>query len=60
MNDIPKNLNGYYLKKESKCERLQLLIRPILKKALVEEAKSQNKSINALINDVLESYLGIY
>ena len=51
---VPK---GYRLVKESKSARLQTLTRPAVAKAISAEAKKQKKSINSLVNDVLEEYL---
>lgn len=51
---IPK---GYKLVKESKSERMQLLVRPLVKKALKETAAAQGVSTNDLINTIFEEYL---
>lgn len=45
-------VNPLYI--ETKSERLQLLVTPSLKKALKEKAKSQSRSVNDLINSILE------
>lgn len=48
-------VNPLYI--ETKSERLQLLIQPSLKKALKEEAKRQSRSVNDLVNTILEEAL---
>ncbi len=48
---------GYKLVKESKSERLQLLIRPTTKKRLKVEAIAQGVSVNDLVSTILEEYL---
>lgn len=48
---------GYKLVKESKSERLQLLIRPTTKKRLKVEAIAQGVSVNDLVSTILEDYL---
>ena len=53
--DIPK---GYRLVKEYKTERMQLLVRPTLKEAIKKEAQAQGLSMNDLINNIFEEYLG--
>lgn len=47
---------GYKIVKESKTERIQILVRPTTKKNLEAEHKAQKISINALINNILEDY----
>jgi predicted DNA binding CopG/RHH family protein len=51
---IPK---GYRLARESKSERLQMLVRPELKEAIKAEAEAQGLSMNELVNNILEEYL---
>lgn len=51
---VPK---GYILTREAKSERMQLLIRPSLKKGIKEAAAAQGLSMNDLINSILEEYL---
>lgn len=48
---IPK---GYVLARESKSERLQLLIRPTTLKKLKKEAAERGISLNELCNRLLE------
>lgn len=48
---------GYRLAKEFKSERMQLLVRPALKKAIREEAAAQGISMNDLVNSIFEDYL---
>ena len=48
---------GYRLLKETKSERMQLLIRPTLKTAIKEEAAAQGLSMNDLVNNIFEEYL---
>lgn len=42
--------------RETKSDRLQLLIRPSVNKALAKEAKRQRISKNELINQILEAH----
>lgn len=51
---IPK---GYKLTKETKSERMQLLVRPTLKAELKAEAAAQGLSMNDLVNNIFEEYL---
>lgn len=51
---IPK---GYKLVKENKSERMQLLVRPLIKAAIKEEAAARGVSMNDLVNDIFEEYL---
>lgn len=51
---IPK---GYKLVKESKSERLQLLVTPPVKKALKDIAKKQKKSLNELCGEIFEDFI---
>lgn len=51
---IPK---GYKLVRENKSERMQLLVRPALKKAIKQEAEAQGLSMNELVNTIFEKYL---
>lgn len=51
---IPK---GYMLVKETKSERAQFLLRPSTKNGLKALARAQKRSINDLVNDILEEYL---
>jgi hypothetical protein len=48
---------GYRLVKETKSERMQLLVRPSIKKRLKAEAQAQGLSMNDLINNLLEEYI---
>lgn len=45
---------GYKLVRETKSERLQLLIRPSLKEDLKKAARVSGVSVNDLINTILE------
>lgn len=51
---IPK---GYKLTKETKSERMQLLVRPTLKAELKAEAAAQGLSMNDLANNIFEEYM---
>jgi len=51
---IPK---GYRLVKESKTERLQLLVRPATLKRLRRRAEEQDISVNELCNRLFENYV---
>ena len=51
---IPK---GYKLVKENKSERMQLLVRPVIKEAIRAEAAAQGLSMNDLVNNIFEEYL---
>ncbi len=51
---IPK---GYKLVKETKSQRLQLLVRPTIKESLKELAGKKNISVNDLSNTIFEEYL---
>ena len=48
---------GFRIMPEVKSERMQLLIKPATKKAIKAAASRQDKSTNALINEILEDYL---
>lgn len=52
---IPK---GYKLVKEFKSDRMQLLVRPVLKEGIKAEAAAQGLSMNELVNNIFEEYLG--
>lgn len=52
--DVPK---GYKLVKETKSERMQLLVRPTLKDTIKKEADRQGLSMNDLVNDIFEEYI---
>ncbi len=52
---IPK---GYKLVKENKSKRMQLLVRPAIKDAIRAKAKAQGLSMNDLVNNIFEEYLG--
>ena len=52
--NIPK---GYKLVKENKSERMQLLVRPVVKEAIKKEAEAQGLSMNELVNGIFEEYL---
>lgn len=49
--------DGYRLVKEVKSERMQLLVRPTLKKELKKAAKAKKVSTNDLVNQIFEEYL---
>lgn len=51
---VPK---GYKLTKETKSERMQLLVRPTLKADLKAAAAAQGVSVNDLANSIFEEYL---
>lgn len=51
---IPK---GYKLVKENKSERMQLLVRPVVKDAIKKAADEQGLSMNELVNGIFEEYL---
>lgn len=48
---------GYIMGKETKSERVQLLLRPSIKDGIKELAKEEGRSVNDLINDALAEYL---
>lgn len=52
--DVP---NGYKLVKASKSIRMQLLVRPRTKEALVKMAEGNNLSVNEVVNRILETYI---
>ncbi len=52
MHDIPV---GYRLAPERKSERIQLLIRPSIKKETAKLAKENGKSLNDYIESLLEA-----
>lgn len=52
MQDIPV---GYRLAPERKSERIQLLIRPSIKKETAKLAKENGKSLNDYIESLLEA-----
>lgn len=54
INKVPR---GYELRKESKSERLQLLIRPTTKNAIKDMAEILGVSTNDFINTILEDFL---
>ncbi len=43
--------------RQTRSERLQLLVTPELKKAITKQAKKNKVSINGFINAVLEAYI---
>ena len=49
--------SGYMIMPEVKSERLQLLIKPATKQAMKAEAIRAGKSVNALINEILEDHI---
>lgn len=49
--------NGMQLVREPKSERIQLLMRPITKKLIKQEAKSKGVSMNDWINTILEEHI---
>ncbi len=49
--------NGMQLVSEPKSERIQLLMRPITKKLIKQEAKSKGVSMNDWINTILEEHI---
>lgn len=49
--------NGMQLVSEPKSERIQLLVRPITKKLIKQEAKSKGVSMNDWINTILEEHI---
>ena len=51
---VPK---GYKLTKETKSERMQLLVSPTLKAELKAEAAAKGISVNELANSIFEEYL---
>lgn len=51
---IPK---GYKLIRESKSERMQLLVRPTTKEAIKKAAEAQGVSVNDFVNQLFEEYL---
>lgn len=51
---VPK---GYKLVKENRSERMQLLVRPVIKEAIKAEAAAQGLSMNDLVNNIFEEYL---
>lgn len=53
-SDIP---TGYRIVRESKTERLQLLIRPSTHQAIQRIAADQGISKNELINQLLENFI---
>ena len=52
--DIPK---GYRLVKETKSERMHIMLRPSIKEGLKAKADAQGTSVNDLINSILEEYI---
>jgi predicted HicB family RNase H-like nuclease len=42
---------------ETKSQRLQLLVKPSLYKKLRNKANSSGKSMNSIMNDIMENYL---
>ena len=51
---IPK---GYRLIRESKSERVQLLVRPATMKRLRKRAEEQDISVNELCNRLFDNYV---
>lgn len=49
--------DGYKLVRESKTERLQILIRPAAHAALKRIAKAEGVSKNEIINNLIEDYI---
>lgn len=47
---------GYIIRRESKNQRMQILVRPSTKKNLEEEASKRNTSMNDVINTIVEAY----
>lgn len=52
----PEKIPAQETQQETKSDRLQLLIRPSVNKALAKEAKRQRISKNELINRILEAH----
>lgn len=48
---------GYRLQKEYKSERMQLLVRPLTKKLIKEQAAELGLSMNDLVNNILDEYV---
>lgn len=48
---------GYVLKRESKSERMQLLVRPTTKQALKKLADDKGISVNDLANTIFDEYI---
>lgn len=48
---------GYELRPERKRARLQLLLTETTSKALKERATNEGKSVNELVNEIIETYL---
>lgn len=53
-NEAPIIPKGYKVVRESRTERLQLLITPTLKESLKEYSKAQGTSVNEIANQLLE------
>ena len=49
--------NGMQLVRETKSERVQILVRPFTKKMIKQEAESKSVSMNDLINTILEEHI---
>lgn len=52
----PTKTQAPEIRQETKSDRVQLLIRPSVNKALAKEAKRQRISKNELINQILEAH----
>ena len=50
-------IGRYRVKRETKSNRMQLLIRPYVKTAIKKEAELQGISMNELANRIFEDYL---
>lgn len=55
--DITIDKKTYKLVRESKSERMQVLIRPTTKDALTVIAKEAEISVNELVNRILEQFI---
>ena len=55
--DITIDKKTYKLVRESKSERMQVLIRPTTKDALAVIAKEAEISVNELVNRILEQFI---
>lgn len=53
-NETPIIPKGYKVVRESRTERLQLLITPTLKESLKEYSKARGISVNEIANQLLE------
>lgn len=52
--EVPK---GYELKKQSKSESMHLLVRPLTRETLQNKAEIEGKSLNQVVNEILEDYI---